>query len=219
MLVRDANKTPKKTKAMLELEKEREEKRRLEELECQRKFKASPVPQHVYQNLFDQIQEHEEARKRLSQANGAELLKATQKPFQFEEREERKKKDKLNNSMILPGERNKKKHLFKAHPFPARIFDKSVAEKIEEEEEYRQIRIRIRAEEMMKSSCLPPSMKAKGLAYTDGKSRQKLFEERSKMAGLTSEHRFKPKVNDVIPDLSFVISNSRKSWRNESDKI
>lgn len=50
-------KTPRKTRAMLEVEARRAARAKQEELECQKKFKATPPPAHIFMPLFDEIME------------------------------------------------------------------------------------------------------------------------------------------------------------------
>ena len=89
---------------------------------------------------------------------------------------------------------------FKANPYPEHIFSDSVLDRMAEEEEYRQIRKQMRSEELLKTSSLPPNMKSRGQDYIDGKARLKKQAERAKRAGITVHHKFKPKINDDIPD-------------------
>lgn len=202
MTLREASKEKKKTRAMEELEVEREEQLLREEAECQKKFKATPVPAHIYMPLYDELTEEQEARRRFNQAASAQKLKESQKPFKFSKREEAIRKErsaqKNPHSMLQKDKETKKQ--FKANPFPTHIFDDAITEKIKEEEEYRKIRMQMRTEDLLRSSSLPPNMAARGKEYTDGKSRQKMYEERARKAGITVEHKFQPRVNDTVPD-------------------
>ncbi|KAK2146067.1 hypothetical protein LSH36_635g01004 [Paralvinella palmiformis] len=201
MTLREANKMPKKTKAMLELEQKREEERRQEDAECQKKFKARPVPSHVYMPLFQEIMEEKESKRRYVQKASAEMLLSMQKPFKFDIREKEEKKFRRTHSTPCDTDINKKPPTsFKARPFPVRIFDDEIDERLREEEEYRKIRIQMRSEELLRSASLPPNMAAKGHEYTEGKLRHKIYAERAKKAGLTTEHKFKPTINGTVPD-------------------
>ena len=220
MSLRDTNKTPRKTKAMLELEYEREERKKQEELECQKKFKAKPLPAHVYLPLYDEMNEEMESRRRYIVEHSQEFLRSLQKPFDFFQREEERKKEKKTTTMANINT-DKSKSSFKAHPFPAHIFDGSASEKIQEEEEYRKIRIRMRAKELLKSASLPPTMMLKGKDYTEGKSRQRLNAEKAKRAGVTAEHKFQPKINESIPDFEeqhrkLIYQMAQKKTENET---
>ena len=204
MSLRDSAKE--KSKSLIEYERKRDEELQREEEECQRKFKAKPVPAHVYMPLFDEKMEEVESRRKYIRENCKELLKSKEQPFNFMKREEERKKYRHkncenNNKAKARSEIEKPPPTkFKARPFPAHIFDNSVVDQLQEEEEYRRIRVQMRAEELLHSATLPPSMAARGKGYTEGKSRQRMYAERAKKAGFTSEHKFKPRIKGTIPD-------------------
>jgi protein FAM161A len=198
MSMREANQTPRKSRAAIELEQREEERRYAEELECQKKFKAMPLPAHIHFRLYDELNEERESRRRFIVQHRQELLNTMQKPFQFTSREEEKKKAKADSKAT--GLQQRGRPHFRAHPFPSRIFDDSVVDKMREEDEYRKIRMKVRAKDLLRSSSLPPTMRLRGKDYTDGRERQKLFAERAKKAGITIEHKFRPKINHTIPD-------------------
>lgn len=194
MSLREPNKSPKRSKAALELEQRRDEKKRMEDLECQKKFKAMPVPAHVHLRLYDELRESRETRRRAIVQQRQEILESMQEPFQFSLHD--KEKQKSRQSMTS----TRSSHQFKAHPFPSHIFGNVVSDKMLEEEEYRKIRKRMRAKELLRSSSLPPTMKHKGKEYVDGRQRHQQYEERAKEAGLTNEHKFQPRINRTVPD-------------------
>jgi protein FAM161A len=219
MSLREANRTPRKSKVVTELEQREEEKRRAEELECQKKFKAMPLPAHIHLRLFDELNEERESRRRYILQHRQELLKTMQTPFQFTQREEALKQNQsLSRSW---DDKRQSRSRFRAKPYPAKIFDDSVVEKIHEEEEYRKIRNKMRAKELLRSSSLPPTMRSRGQDYVDGRQRQRLYAERSKKAGITVEHKFKPKINHKIPDFDKMYDNfmrdltERKNYQKE----
>jgi len=195
MSLRDRNRTPKKSKAVLELEERASEKKRMEDLECQKKFKAMPVPAHVHLQLFDELKEARETRRREIVQQRKEILESMQEPFQLSLRDEGKLKSRPSSATS-----QQSPHQFRAHPFPSHLFNNIVTEKMLEEEEYKKIRKKLRAKELMKSSSLPLSMKLKGKEYTEGRQRRVQFEERAKQAGLTNEHKFRPQINRTMPD-------------------
>ena len=88
MTKRDEAKTARKSKAQIELEEMRAEQERLEEEECQKKFKAKPVPAHVYMPLYNEIMEEQETRRRVNRQKSEEMTKSVQKPFKLSTREE-----------------------------------------------------------------------------------------------------------------------------------
>lgn len=83
-----------KTKAMKDLDDAREVERQKEMEECNKKFKAIPVPAHTYLPLFDEINEEKETRRRLFKEYCHSLAKSEEKPFKFMKREEERKRHK-----------------------------------------------------------------------------------------------------------------------------
>ncbi|XP_038072845.1 protein FAM161B-like [Patiria miniata] len=200
MTQREAMKEKTKSRACMELEQELAEKEKAEEVECQRKFKATPAPAHTYMPLYDEINERDTERSRRNRENSKDRLVSQQKPFSFMKREEEKKKHRRSKSLPLTQAKGKKPKQFKAREIPKTVFDPTVSDRILEEEEYRKIRIKMRAEEMLMQSSLPQNMQHRGKEYTDGKMRRNLYKKREKMAFLTTEHKFQPQVNGEVPD-------------------
>ena len=202
MTVRESFKERARSKTLEEFEQNRREREKLEEEECQKKFKATPVPAHVYMPLYDEIMEQKEARRREMHEACVELTKSIEKPFKFVKREEeRKKQHRSSASSRAIAEMSKgKKKSFKAKPFPEHLFNTSTEDKMLEEEEYRKIRVQMRAEEMLRKSQLPPNMAAKGKDYTEGRYRSKSHAKKAKKLGFTDDYNFKPKINDDVPD-------------------
>lgn len=195
MSLREQSRTPKKSKVVLELEQRASEKKRMEDLECQKKFKAMPVPAHVHFQLYDELKEARETRRREIVQQRKEILESIQEPFQLSLRDEEKQKSRPSSAAS-----QQSSHQFRAHPFPSHLFDNLVTEKMLEEEEYKKIRKKLRAKELMKSSSLPLSMKLKGKEYMEGRQRHSQYEEHAKRAGLTNEHKFQPQINRTMPD-------------------
>nr|XP_020646292.1 protein FAM161A [Pogona vitticeps] len=155
MTIREAKKKQQniKSKSLIELENNLLKKQLEEEAECQKKFRANPVPAYVFVPLYHEImQENEERRKSLREKR-RELLLSTQKPFQFIEREAQKKEmRKLQlNDLSSP----QKVKVFKAKPVPKFVYSSEINEKLKEEELYREIRIQMRSEELLRNSSLP----------------------------------------------------------------
>lgn len=195
MSLRESNRTPKKSRAAIELEERESEKKRMEVLECEKKFKAMPVPAHVHLQLYNELKEARVTRQREIVQRRQEMLQSMQDPFQFSLRD-KEKRQKNRQSTVSP----QSSHQFRAHPFPSRIFGNVASERMLEEEEYRKIRKKMRAKELLRSASLPPSMKHKGKEYTDGRQRHWQYEQRAKEAGLANENTFQPRINRTMPD-------------------
>ena len=70
---------------MEQIEEEKRKKAEEELKECNKKFKATPIPTHVYQPLFEEKQKEEEIRKLRLQLQSKEYLESVPKPFNFVE--------------------------------------------------------------------------------------------------------------------------------------
>lgn len=203
MTVRESRTPKTKSRSMLIAERERMEREALEEAELKKKIHPTPVPASTYLPLYELINAKNEQRREQVKSLTKEILKSTEKPFSFMKREEKKKQEKaeaLRQSWELEGAKSKQKRAFKAKPVPKHLFDPQISERVREEEEYRKIRIRMRAEELMASSKLPANMQVKGREYTIGSLRRKRLEENRNRAFVTQEHQFHPCINDEVPD-------------------
>uniref|UniRef100_A0A3P9I3C0 Protein FAM161A n=1 Tax=Oryzias latipes TaxID=8090 RepID=A0A3P9I3C0_ORYLA len=178
-----------KTRSEIELEN-MELRRQLEEVtECQRKFRASPVPAHVHLPLYEELRERSEERRRTLQEREEKHLGTVQKPFSFIERERLKKEQKQQGQ---PSDQEKVKP-FKAKPVPKSVYAAASGEHLKEEQLYRSIKIQMRAQEMLQSSSMPPSMLTRRL------SDRKKNKDGSAVEGAGSfSHR--PQINKEVPD-------------------
>jgi protein FAM161A len=191
MTIREENKEKTLSQTQIELEEQRKRQETEEEIECSKKFKSTPVPAHVYLPLFDEIMEQQEAKRRYIKHSSKELLKSQEKPFKFHYRERSKERDTRISS--APQQRvSKSKHMFKANPVPDYLYDNTVYDKILEEEEYRKIRMKMRSEELLKTSSLPPNMETMQRAK-EMKAKEKAIRRKKK-------HYSKTKVNHEVPD-------------------
>lgn len=190
MTIREAQKKEQnvKSKSQIELENRLLKKQLEEEAECQKKFRANPVPAAVLLPLYqDIVQRNEERRRSVRERSKLKLL-ASQKPFKFIERErQRRETRKMQLKDVLPPE-NKSK-VFRARPVPKCVYSPDYSDKLKEKELYREIRIRMRAEELLRNSSVPNSRLA--LKETNKKKKQKSTEQ-------------KPKIKPSIPDFDLL---------------
>ncbi|XP_077574668.1 protein FAM161A [Stigmatopora nigra] len=175
-----------KTRSEVELENA-ELRRQLEELvECQRKFRASPVPAHVHLPLYGELLERRQEQRRIVRED--HHLKT--KPFSFLERERLKKEEQQRQQQELqeqqPPEPERVKP-FKAKPVPKWIYEAGHLKK--EEELHRSIKKQMRAQEMLESAAAPPSTLSKRLAQS----------KKGKGHSQTFSHQ--PRINKDVPDL------------------
>ncbi|NXB50667.1 F161A protein, partial [Leucopsar rothschildi] len=196
MTIREAQKKEQniKSKSQIELENHLLKKQLEEEAECQKKFRANPVPAAVLLPLYhDIVQRNEERRRSVRERSKLKLL-ASQKPFKFIERErQRREARKMQLKDVLPPE-NKTK-AFRARPVPKCVYSPDFSDKLKEKELYREIRIRMRAEELLRNSSVPNSRLA--LKETNKKKKHK-----------STEH--KPKIKPSIPDFELLHEKFQK---------
>ncbi|KAI6071630.1 Protein FAM161A [Aix galericulata] len=191
MTIREARKKEQnvKSKSQIEMENNLLKKQLEEEAECQKKFRANPVPAAVFLPLYHEIiQRNEERRKSVKERSKLKLL-ASQKPFKFIEREKQRNEIRKMQLRDLSTPEKKPKP-FKAQPIPKCVYSPAVNDKLQEEELYREIRIRMRAEELLRNSSLPTSRLA--LKNTNKKKKHKCTEPKE------TEH--KPKIKPDIPN-------------------
>ena len=226
MTIREANRPAKeKTRSQKILEKELKMKKHKEEAELHKKFRAQPVPATTFLPLYDEIVNNNETRRREVRELSKAILKSTEKPFNFLIREEAKKEIRRSKSLTNLKELKQKekkineKKQFKANPFPKHLFDLTLADKIAEQEEYRAIKVRMRAQETLARSSLPPNMNAKGREYTEGKLRRKLLKEKEKKAFMTKEHKFHPQINPDVPDFDELQRQFEKDLQKKKKEI
>ncbi|XP_077935859.1 protein FAM161B isoform X2 [Gasterosteus aculeatus] len=187
MTQRQAERRERGTEARAAMERENAELRRqLEELtECQRKFRAGPVPAHVHLPLYDELRGRGEERRRARELEGRRPP-AAQKPFSFLERERLKKEQRQLQPPQPSGEEKVKP--FRAKPVPRAVYAAASGEQMKEEQLYRSIKIQMRAQEMLHSAAMPPSMLARRLSDR----------KKPDVGGGSFSHR--PHINAEVPD-------------------
>ncbi|NXH67504.1 F161B protein, partial [Hydrobates tethys] len=200
MTLREARKKSRlmKSYVFLELDKQRDKRQSQDEAECQKQFRAQPVPAHVFLPLYQEIMEQNEIRRQIATQKRKELLLATQRPFSFLEKEE-KKKEAMRQKFLAaatPKESCKQKQANKK--VPKSTYDPLLGDKLKEAELYREIRIQMRAKNLLESS----------VALIDTSNCRR--EPQSRTATKTKQERlgflqdksfsFKPRINTTIPD-------------------
>lgn len=213
MMLREAELKRKGVKSRAEIEHENAELRRqLEDLtECQRKFRASPVPAHVRLPLYEELQEKEEVRRRHLQQG----FSKSQKPFTFLERERLKKEQKeaqLQEQMLLCAkeEEERRRRPFRAKPVPRVVKEAASGEQQKEEQLYRSIKMQMRARELLQSASMPPSMLARRLAE---RQEQKAAAQGDDQA----EDNHQPKINPHVPDFDASYRRFQKQLASKRD--
>ncbi|XP_071297773.1 protein FAM161A isoform X1 [Agelaius tricolor] len=201
MTIREAQKKEQnvKSKSQIELENHLLKKQLEEEAECQKKFRANPVPAAVFLPLYqDIVQRNEERRRSVRERSRLQLL-ATQKPFKFIERERQRHEARKMQLKDLSPPENKIK-AFRAKPVPKCVYSADFHDKVKEEELCREIRIRMRAEELLRNSSVPNSRLA--LKETNKKKKHRSTEPKQ------TEHKLK--IKSSVPDFELLHEKFQK---------
>ncbi|XP_078452407.1 uncharacterized protein LOC144719930 isoform X1 [Lampetra planeri] len=177
-----------KSRSARRLEKLVQEQQKQEaQLEALRKkqFRATPVPAHTFKPLFTAMhQDNRQPNKKYNTASRDD--KSTTKMQQAE----------------VTGRGDAGEHRgFKAKPVPRSVYDPAVAERIREEELYRRIRMRVRADETLRESALPGGMarraaspkRARHACYTKSKQRDQCKPSIPTASSSIQIHRETPK--------------------------
>ncbi|NXK74833.1 F161A protein, partial [Amazona guildingii] len=195
MTLREARKKEQniKSKSLVEMENNLLKKQLEEEAECQKQFRANPVPAGVFLPLYHEIlQRNEERRRSVKERSKLQLL-ACQKPFKFIEREKQRNEMRKMQLRDLSAP-EKKTGLFKAKPVPRCVYSPAVNDRLKEEELYREIRIRMRAEELLRNSSLPNSR----LALKDPSKKQ------TPKCSEPKQTEQKPRIKSSVPDFELL---------------
>ncbi|NXK88890.1 F161A protein, partial [Formicarius rufipectus] len=198
MTIREAQKKEQnvKSKSQIELENHLLKKQLEEEAECQKKFRANPVPAAVFLPLYHDIVQRNEERRRAGRERSRLKLLASQKPFKFIERERQRKEIRKMQLRDLSTPETQTR-AFRAKPVPKCVSSADFHERLKEEELYREIRIRMRAEELLRNSSVPNSRLAL-------KETNKNKSTEPKRAG------HKPRINSGIPDFERLYERFQK---------
>ncbi|XP_076268836.1 uncharacterized protein LOC143201585 isoform X1 [Rhynchophorus ferrugineus] len=125
-------------------------------------FRAHNVPIESQIPLFDKIMEDQQRRSFIAKEKRKAALQAEMKPFSFTRRDEEIQELSKQFSKSLPCVYNDEVPLkikkFKAKPIPKNLFSNYIYKKMHEDEFYRALQKKVRAEEMLKHASLPPSM-------------------------------------------------------------
>ncbi|XP_028575781.2 protein FAM161B isoform X1 [Podarcis muralis] len=183
-----------KSHALFEIESAEYKRQSLEEAECQKQFRAQPVPAHIYLPLYQEIMEKNEIRRQVETQKRRELLLSMQKPFSFQEKEE-KRKEVIRQKMLevlTPVEKSVPKVRKK---IPKSTYEPMFGDKLKEAELLRKIRIQMRAKDLLESSWAPIELgkRKKGSQITS-------INREKKLSFLQDNFSFKPRINTSVPD-------------------
>ncbi|XP_042323646.1 protein FAM161B [Sceloporus undulatus] len=198
MTLREARKKSQllKSHTLLELETTTYKKQSQEEAECQKQFRAQPVPAHIYLPLYQEIMEKNEMRRQVETQKRRELLLSMQKPFSFQEKEEKRKVAIRQKLLDIMGSANKTAPKV-MKKIPRSTFEPMFGDKLKEAELLRKIRIQMRAKDLLESSWAPIEL--------GNRQRQKQYQiatknREQKLSFLQENFSFKPRINTSVPD-------------------
>ncbi|MBN3273761.1 F161B protein, partial [Polyodon spathula] len=201
----------------LDLKKQLVEKREAEEAECQKQFRAMPIPAHVYLPLFDEINDSREEQRRLNLDRRKEILLSIQKPFSFAEREEKKKEQTRQmlrtappstlSGNIKPKVKNK---------IPKSVQDPTVSDHLKEDELYRKIRIQMRATDLLKSSSAPIQVQPQKRELDKSSA---LKTKKKTLGYLDKEPTFQPRTNPEVPNFERLYRAFQKEAMRRKEQI
>ena len=216
MTIRDEIKARRKSKRIEQIEQEYFRKRLLEDMELQKRIRPTPVPPTTFLPLYDEHREKEEKRRKYIRDLSKQILKSTEKPFSFVKREEVKQEMKKVHSSVEASKeekRMKERKKFTANPYPEKLFGLTWADKLAEQEEYRKIKIKMRAQETLAQSSLPLSMKTRSRSakyYGSREGTKRVKEDLKKR----KQKSFQPEIHHNIPDFE----NLQNKFEQELDK-
>ncbi|KAL0100203.1 hypothetical protein PUN28_019553 [Cardiocondyla obscurior] len=121
-----------------------------------KKRRVRPIPITSKIPLYDKLMAEKEERSRIVREESALNLLSQVRPFKLE-CDRRAWRSMARSSPELCSSKNYSSR-FKAKPVPRNLFGTEVYDRMLEDEYYRQLRKRVRAAELLKSSSLPPSM-------------------------------------------------------------
>jgi hypothetical protein len=195
LTIREQQKAGIKSKRQLQLEEESRKKQEAELEECNKQFKATPLPSHVTKPIYEEIKQEEEYRKLRLKLESKEYLESVSKPFKLTERERRHS---------FSGHTEHEEDItdkFVANPLPEFYFDNDyLSERRKEEELYRKIKAQIRSHKLLKSSQLPKNMRLL-------KDKKKLEEERKSFSSAELKKLIKSEESSKKVRKSYDIPN------------
>ncbi|XP_049626495.1 protein FAM161B [Suncus etruscus] len=182
--------------ASFERERLQAQKQGQEEAECQRQFRAQPVPAHVFLPLYQEIMEHKEARRQAGIQKRKELLLSSLKPFSFMEKEAQRKEAAHQRELAAAAKANTPKPKA-SRKIPKSILEPALGDKLQEAELLRKIRIQMRALDTLQMASSPIATTS---SRVDPQARTATRTWEKHLSFLHRDFGFQPRVNSVVPD-------------------
>ncbi|XP_047720678.1 protein FAM161B isoform X1 [Prionailurus viverrinus] len=182
--------------ASFEQERTQAQRQAQEEAECQRQFRAQPVPAHVYLPLYQEIVERNEARRQAGIQKRKERLLSSLKPFSFLVKEEQRKEAAKQRELAATAKANVPKQNA-TRRIPKSILEPALGDKLQEAELFRKIRIQMRALDMLQMASSPIISSS---SRADPQPRTATRTQKEKLGFLQTDFGFQPRVNPAVPD-------------------
>ncbi|XP_072546519.1 protein FAM161B isoform X2 [Salminus brasiliensis] len=179
-----------------ELRPSRFVKEEIDWAECQKQFRAAPVPEHVFTSPYDDVVHEQERMRQEGRQQRKEFLLSMQQPFTFHQREERK--DRLKQEAATDKQSVNSKQAGRRKAVPKAVTDSTVSEHLKEEEQKRKIRIQARAQETLRASSAPIKMQ---VSRAHGQQASTAQRTKSRVLGFLEQRpSFRPKTTAEVPD-------------------
>ncbi|XP_012231036.1 protein FAM161A [Linepithema humile] len=123
-----------------------------------KKRRVRPIPITSKIPLYDKLMAEKEERSRIVREESALNLLSQVRPFKLECDRRAWRSLARSSPELRSASKSSCSSRFKAKPVPRNLFGTEVYDRMLEDEYYRQLRKRVRAAELLKSSSLPPSM-------------------------------------------------------------
>ncbi|KAK6638907.1 hypothetical protein RUM43_007177 [Polyplax serrata] len=178
-----------------------------------------PIPLTSRIPLYDKIMEEKEARRKAIHMRYSEKLRSLVQPFSFTKREERNKIHRMVRSNPELSSSQTPVVRFKAKPIPKNLFSDYAYERMRDEEFYRALKRRVRAEEMLKASSLPPSMALRERKYLSKSMDLSGYDDKSSTKTWGTDYRYRRTCSDIRRGIeldqkckSNAIKNKNHGW-------
>lgn len=103
-------------------------KEELDWAECQKQFHVTPVPDHVFMSLYDNVVRDQEHMRKEGRQQRKELLLSMQRPFTFHEREQ--KTDRTKQETDTEKQKENSKYVGARKTIPKAVMDPTISKKI-----------------------------------------------------------------------------------------
>ncbi|KAK3538241.1 hypothetical protein QTP70_033073, partial [Hemibagrus guttatus] len=190
------------------------DKEELDWAECQKKFRVSPLPEHILKLLYDNIVQEQERVRQEGRQQRKEFLLSIQKPFRFHQKEE-KRRERTKPETSADKLSGNKKDDGRKRCIPKAVTDPAISEQLKEKEKQRKNRIQARAQETLRVSSAPIqslSSRAEDQARSSQRSKTKV------LGFLEQSPSFRPKTNAKVPDFNKLHQAFQKEAMERTDR-